>query len=492
MLVDVVVPVHGNWEVTRRCLDALAERDACVREIFVVDDASPDDTAHELRGRSDVTPIILGQNRGFAGACNAALAHVRADATLFLNNDTIVPPGAIARLSEELAADPSIGAAGPKLLYADGTIQSAGCTFTRGATGTWRLYAHLDGDLAQANVPADFPYVAGAALLVRTALLRELGGFDERYRNGAEDVDLCMRLRERGARVRYVPEAEIFHIEGASRGKAADDDANWRTFVARWSREIAALPQIDPRPPASLILDFRARTPVERLVRAHIVRALRAYAGARVVTAATALAVPIERMRARLENRGCVTLGYRTAADVALTPECVQLGFFDDVAPAGESERIAVVHGSAAPADRLQVLRETLDPARSHFIDYERLDAESLASLHRAGTVIFADAGDAWGFIGGDRLAAGAAVIAPPDARFLRAMPADVAVTYEPHELAAALARVRHDSTEMHALRERARRECLLRAPAIYMGERIRELARARAYGVPDPRRYAL
>ena len=62
--VDVVIPVHGQWELTERCLATLATRDACVRRVIVVDDKSPDDSAARLRARSDVVPVILPENVG--------------------------------------------------------------------------------------------------------------------------------------------------------------------------------------------------------------------------------------------------------------------------------------------------------------------------------------------------------------------------------------------------------------------------------------------
>src|ERR1700722_15210971 len=100
--VDVVIPVHGQWELTERCLATLMTRDPCVRRIIVVDDKSLDDTAARLRERSDVVPVILPENAGFARACNAGARAGDADAIFFLNNDTLVPPGTIDRLAATL------------------------------------------------------------------------------------------------------------------------------------------------------------------------------------------------------------------------------------------------------------------------------------------------------------------------------------------------------------------------------------------------------
>src|SRR5580698_7151719 len=117
--VDVVIPVHGQWELTERCLATLATRDACVRRIIVVDDKSPDDSAERLRARTDIVPVILERNVGFARACNAGARAGDADAIFFLNNDTLVPPGAIAQLAATLE-ESGAAAIGPKLLHGDG------------------------------------------------------------------------------------------------------------------------------------------------------------------------------------------------------------------------------------------------------------------------------------------------------------------------------------------------------------------------------------
>src|ERR1700735_1370787 len=123
--VDVVIPVYGQWELTERCLATLATRDACVRRVIVVDDKSPDDSAAQLRARTDILPLILATNVGFARACNAGARAGDADAIFFLNNDTLVAPGTIARLAATLE-ESGAGAVGPKLVHGDGTLQVAG------------------------------------------------------------------------------------------------------------------------------------------------------------------------------------------------------------------------------------------------------------------------------------------------------------------------------------------------------------------------------
>jgi GT2 family glycosyltransferase len=191
--VDVVIPVHGQWELTERCLATLAPRDACVQRIIVVDDTSPDDSAARLRARTDIVPLILERNLGFAGACNAGARAGDAEAIFFLNNDTLVPHGTIDRLAATLA-ESGAAAVGPRLLNGDGTLQSAGLAMLARQTHVERLYAYLDADLPQAQIAYDPIVLSGAAVLVRRDAFEAAGAFDEAFVNGSEDVDLCLKL----------------------------------------------------------------------------------------------------------------------------------------------------------------------------------------------------------------------------------------------------------------------------------------------------------
>ena len=525
MLVDIVIPTHGHWYLTQRCLDSLARRDACIREVIVVDDASPDETAQRLRERGDVRAVLLEKNVGFSAACNAGAAHARADATLFLNNDTIVPPGAIERLATELAADSTIGAAGPKLIYADQTIQSAGCTLLT-SLETWRLYAHLDAALAQANLPIDCTYVTGAALLVRTAVFRACGGFDEAYRNGVEDLDLCLKIWQSGFRVRYVPEASILHLEGASRGRSVNHRANWERFSARWSPEVlAALPRLRPVEAPHFIMYWRDLAPIDALVRAHIARTFRSHGSVRATFDRYPGAPAIERVRSAFERRGVVTVGHgsarRTAArwgvkaedggtsarmwapslhardrliEGGVDPACIEvvrLGFFPE-ATTRESAPPVVVSDAKVPLERRDAILRALAPTSAKTFDLDAFDAAEVRSLQEAPLIVFAGNGDAWGLLGGDRLAAGAQVVAPRGAPFLETLPSEVALIAEVDDLPDAVAQLRGNPDTYAGLGATARREVLLRAPAVYGAERIQELGRAYVGGVIDPRAIAV
>ncbi len=531
--VDVVVPVHGHWDLTERCLETLRSRDACVRAVIVVDDASADDTAARLRKRDDVVPVILERNAGFSAACNAGARRATADAVLFLNNDTLVRPGAIARLAQELSGDATIGAAGARLLYADGTIQSAGGTITASRGEAARAFVYLDGDAPQVNVPGDYVALSGAALLVRREAFVAVGGFDEAYRNGYEDVDLGMKLWTAGWRVRYVPDAAIVHLEGASRGRAPDEDANRSAFEQRWAPYLDALPRFAFLDPPCLLVAWTNRAPVDALVRDHVADTLRRHAGARATFGRSPFARGYAAVAAALDRRALVRIAYgaagardvtwiaprdaadaraqyvplegavwvpsqrakRFAIDAGVDPRriaIVHLGFAG-VDPPERSDRIVVVTTRDVPTARLGAIERAVAPARVLVVDADAADAAARDAVRSARTVVFASAGDAWGLLGGEALAAGALVVAPADAPFLEYLPGDVFAGAESADAVADLAAaVRADPDAFASRATRARREIVRRLPQVYAGCRVRELARTLVHGVPDPHEVAI
>ena len=260
-LVSVVVPLYRNLGFQRFQVAALAADPGMrrVEVIFVLD--SPEQRAeaeHLLRGLHAMhgMPMLLAvmpANMGYGPANNDAAKHARGRYLLLLNSDVVpAAPGWLAHLLAPLEADRAIGAAGPKLLFEDGSIQHAGLLFERDASdGIW-LNRHFHKGYARGHAPANraraVPGVTGAALLVRRRLFEAVGGFTEDYIVGDyEDSDLCLKLRGLGAGIAYAPAAELFHFErrsirlhpGYTRTLASS--CNRRLHHERWDGTIAAL-----------------------------------------------------------------------------------------------------------------------------------------------------------------------------------------------------------------------------------------------------------
>jgi len=217
-----------NWngrDVLRNCLRSLQAGQEPIRvEVIVVDNASSD-------GSADIVPAEFPEallmrntaNRGFAAANNQAAARATGRYLLFLNNDTVVPPGSLARLVQFLDSDPKVVAVGPKLLGADGQPQRTGrnlptlrAMLHRGVlpvrwTGLfarkYREYRHTFDSSQSGPVPQ----LAAAALLVRPEGFKSIGGWDETFEFGVEDVDFCQRLAEFGT-IYYLSDVTITHL----------------------------------------------------------------------------------------------------------------------------------------------------------------------------------------------------------------------------------------------------------------------------------------
>src|SRR6185436_3523075 len=130
---------------------------------------------------------------------------------LFLNNDTLVQPGWLSEMLAACRADRKIGIVGIKQLFPyTSTIYHTGIVFNA-ARQPVHLYPHLDASLPKVNKQREYQAVNGACLLIERALFDACGGFDEAYRNGYEDIDLCLKARQKGRTVVCCTRAFIYH-----------------------------------------------------------------------------------------------------------------------------------------------------------------------------------------------------------------------------------------------------------------------------------------
>jgi GT2 family glycosyltransferase len=265
-LVSIVIPVLDKWEYTERCLASLArETTGAPCEIVVVDNASTDATRSELPRRADIRLLRNETNLGFARGCNQGAAAARGRYVLFLNNDTEALPGWLPPLLRAVE-EPGVGAAGAKLLFPDGTLQHAGI-----AIAYARPFPISDFHLlyrrpaSESTTSLRVSAVTGACLLMPLALFRELGGFDEGYLNSNEDVDLCLRVRERGLAIAYVAESVLVHHESVSEGRYDRVKDNVNRMHRRWMGRLTAfdldrrrtdrpVPPAPGRPPLSVVI----------------------------------------------------------------------------------------------------------------------------------------------------------------------------------------------------------------------------------------------
>jgi GT2 family glycosyltransferase len=238
--VSVVIPVYGNVALTLGCLDAIAAHVPKVDyEIIVVDDASPDRTSILLADRvardNRLSVVTHTVNAGFGASCNDGADRAAGQYIVFLNNDTVPQPGWLDALVHHADTNPSVGIVGAKLLFPDGSVQHAGVVI--GADrNPHHVYAGVPGDHPAVNKVRSLQIVTGACMLVRRELFNRLGGFDLGYRNGHEDVDLCLRAGRHGHVVHYCPDSVVTHLESVTRSLAsAESAANGRRYRDQWA-----------------------------------------------------------------------------------------------------------------------------------------------------------------------------------------------------------------------------------------------------------------
>jgi GT2 family glycosyltransferase len=206
--VSVVVVNYRGADDTITCLRALADDldyPADKLQVIVVDNASGDGSADRIRAAAPHAEVVEAPaNLGFAGGCNLGVRGARGLVVAFLNNDARPHPGWLREAVRVLRAEPAVGAVASKVLDWDGEVidfVDAGLTwFGMG----YKRHAGVPDDGSH-DTPRDVLFGTGSALVVRTSVFRELGGFDERFFMFYEDVDLGWRMNLRGWRVRYVP-----------------------------------------------------------------------------------------------------------------------------------------------------------------------------------------------------------------------------------------------------------------------------------------------
>jgi GT2 family glycosyltransferase len=231
--VSVMVVSYRCRDLLDACLRSLAdERERIDLEAIVVDNDSRDGTEHMVTERHPWVRFIAGGgNLGFPRANNLAMEHATGEHLLFLNPDTVVPPGSLAASVEALEARPEVGMLGCRLVRPDGSLDHAckrgfptplsslyhftGLSRLRPTSPRFAQYTagHLAPDQ---EGPVDA--VNGAFMLVRRDAVEAVGPMDETYWLYMEDLDWCYRFWQAGWQVRYWPGAEVVHVKGGSAG----------------------------------------------------------------------------------------------------------------------------------------------------------------------------------------------------------------------------------------------------------------------------------
>jgi len=230
--VSVVVVSFNTAGLLAACLQALTRSEGVALEVFVVDNASHDGSAEMVARDFPAVRLIRNpSNRGFAAANNIALREARGRHVLLLNPDTLVQPATVATLAAFLDARPDVGITGPRVLNADGTLQSCGYWYptlvqeiraSRQANrllGPWLGPTTPRPDDGQSS---RVDWVDGCCLLARREVLEQIGPLDEQFFLYAEELDWCRSARKAGWDIVTCPSAEMTHLQGQSSAQVSE------------------------------------------------------------------------------------------------------------------------------------------------------------------------------------------------------------------------------------------------------------------------------
>ncbi len=217
--VSIIIPVYNQFDYTHRCLRSILQFTNNIDyEIIIADDVSSDTTQNIHEYIKNIKVVRNKKNLGFLLNCNNAAKEAKGEYIFFLNNDTNVQKDWLSTLLETIENDSTIGMVGSKLVYPDGRQQEAGGIIWDDASG-WN-YGRLDNpEKPEYNYVKEVDYISGAAIMIRTELWKEIGGFDERYVPAYyEDTDLAFEVRKHGYKVILQPKSVVVHFEGISNG----------------------------------------------------------------------------------------------------------------------------------------------------------------------------------------------------------------------------------------------------------------------------------
>lgn len=254
--ISILIPNKDHVEDLRRCIDSIKERSTYSNyEIIVIENNSTKKAVFDyydtIRKQKNVTVVTYTGVFNYAKINNFGAGYATGKYLLLLNNDTQVISMNWMESMLMYAQRPDVGAVGAKLYYGDRTIQHAGVVIGLGAHRTaghthYKINYDNLGYMGRLCYAQNVSAVTGACLMVRKSLYDALGGLDEAFAVALNDVDFCLRVREKGYLNIFTPFAELYHFESASRGsdivdakKAERYEDESELFRERWKKLLA-------------------------------------------------------------------------------------------------------------------------------------------------------------------------------------------------------------------------------------------------------------
>tara|TARA_B100001093_G_scaffold327293_1_gene312270 strand:+ start:582 stop:1457 length:876 start_codon:yes stop_codon:yes gene_type:complete len=238
--VSILISTYGQVDHTKHCLRQLEKSlfGSMEYEILITDDNSKDSTVHFLETLNNNYRIFFNsENRGFSKNNNAMAQQARGEYLCFLNNDVFVEGDWLNPMIKVFENYDKVGIVGNvQKLVDSNSFDHMGVVFA--PEGNPRHYGQGFIHRPFKGETREWSAVTAACCVIKKHLFRQVGGFDEVFVNGCEDVDLCLRLSEMGWIHYVVHDSVVKHVKGASDGRKTHNKRNSDTLEKRWGKKI--------------------------------------------------------------------------------------------------------------------------------------------------------------------------------------------------------------------------------------------------------------
>jgi GT2 family glycosyltransferase len=215
MLNSIIIPVFGNENLLQNLLNTLLPTIDKQCEVIIVDDGYPDMKINIHKLSSEIIYLSNNKNLGYSGSVNVGIRKARGKYITTINSDILLDSNWLKETRNIFEYRKDIGLVGAKLIYPDtGRIQNMGVKYGK------NMYIAIN-KMRKANDPAvnyemEVESISDALSTMPRQLVIDINGYDEAFYNSYDDLDLCLRIKERGYKILYVPQIIGYHITSAS------------------------------------------------------------------------------------------------------------------------------------------------------------------------------------------------------------------------------------------------------------------------------------
>ena len=236
--VSIIAPTWNKVKFLKQMMESVEKNTKWPFELIIVDNASDDGTQEFVLNanfKMDGQYLRNEKNLGFSIPNNQGMKVAKGNFLCFLNNDTIVTKGWLTAMMNVFNEEKAVGIVGSRLIHPGrGTIQHAGIFEHASSKLPDHIYFKKPMDYALAMKRKQYFAVTGACMVTPKTLFEGLGGFDEKYWCGWEDMDYCQKVRRMGHRIYYEPTSLVYHYESRTEGRYSNEGSNFSLYMSKW------------------------------------------------------------------------------------------------------------------------------------------------------------------------------------------------------------------------------------------------------------------